>query len=74
MDMTAKPVKRVKHVPQRTCVGCRTVLAKRQLIRVVRTAEGCWWIRPVSWLAAGLTCMTAVSVGNAACEGPCPMP
>jgi uncharacterized protein len=40
MDMTAKPVKRVKHVPQRTCVGCRTVLAKRQLIRVVRTAEG----------------------------------
>lgn len=38
--MTAKPVKRVKHVPQRTCVGCRTVLAKRELIRVVRTAEG----------------------------------
>jgi predicted RNA-binding protein YlxR (DUF448 family) len=38
--MTAKPVKRVKHVPQRTCVGCRTVLAKRSLIRIVRTAEG----------------------------------
>jgi len=31
---------RVKHVPQRTCVGCRTTLAKRELIRVVRTAEG----------------------------------
>ncbi|NUM47068.1 MAG: YlxR family protein [Anaerolineales bacterium] len=29
-----------KHIPQRTCVGCRTVLAKRELIRVVRTAEG----------------------------------
>jgi uncharacterized protein len=38
--MTAKPVKRVKHVPQRTCVGCRTVLAKRELIRIVRTSEG----------------------------------
>ena len=38
--MTAKPVKRVKHVPQRTCVGCSTVLAKRELIRIVRTAEG----------------------------------
>ncbi len=38
--MTAKPVKRVKHVPQRTCVGCRTVLAKRSLIRIVRTSEG----------------------------------
>lgn len=31
---------RPKHVPQRTCVGCRTVLAKRQLIRLVRTPEG----------------------------------
>lgn len=31
---------RVKHVPQRTCVGCRTVMPKRQLVRIVRTAEG----------------------------------
>jgi len=30
----------VKHVPQRTCVGCRQVLAKRSLIRVVRTPDG----------------------------------
>ncbi len=29
-----------KHVPQRTCVGCRTVQPKRSMIRVVRTAEG----------------------------------
>ncbi|MBI5935257.1 MAG: YlxR family protein [Chloroflexi bacterium] len=38
--MTAKPAKRVKHIPQRTCVGCRTALAKRSLIRIVRTGEG----------------------------------
>lgn len=38
--MAKKPVKRVKHVPQRTCVGCRQVLSKRTLIRVVRTSEG----------------------------------
>jgi uncharacterized protein len=38
--MAKKPVQRVKHVPQRTCVGCREVLPKRTLIRVVRTAEG----------------------------------
>jgi len=38
--MATKPVKRVKHVPQRTCVGCRTVLPKRSLIRIVRTTEG----------------------------------
>lgn len=29
-----------KHIPQRTCVGCREVLSKRTLIRVVRTPEG----------------------------------
>ena len=29
-----------KHVPQRTCVGCRTVLAKRTLTRVVRQPDG----------------------------------
>ena len=38
--MTKKPAQRVKHVPQRTCVGCREVLPKRKMIRIVRTAEG----------------------------------
>lgn len=38
--MAKKPTKRVKHVPQRTCVGCRQVLAKRTLVRVVRAADG----------------------------------
>ena len=38
--MSRKPVQRVKHVPQRTCVGCREVLPKRKMIRIVRTAEG----------------------------------
>lgn len=32
--------KRPKHIPQRTCVGCREVLAKRSLIRIVRTDTG----------------------------------
>ena len=40
MDVAKKPVQRVKHVPQRTCVGCREVLPKRHMIRVVRTEEG----------------------------------
>jgi predicted RNA-binding protein YlxR (DUF448 family) len=30
----------LKHVPQRTCVGCRTVLPKRTLVRLVRRPEG----------------------------------
>ena len=29
-----------KHIPQRTCVGCRRVQGKRQLVRVVRQADG----------------------------------
>jgi predicted RNA-binding protein YlxR (DUF448 family) len=31
---------RVKHVPQRTCIGCRETLSKRELMRIVRTSEG----------------------------------
>jgi len=35
-----------KRVPQRTCVGCHTVLPKRQLVRLVRTAQGTVAIDP----------------------------
>lgn len=28
-----------RHVPQRTCVGCRTTSTKREFVRVVRTNE-----------------------------------
>lgn len=31
---------RKKHIPMRTCVGCRSTLPKRDLIRVVRDPEG----------------------------------
>ncbi len=40
MKVSKKPVQHVKHIPQRTCVGCRTVMPKRQMIRLVRTTEG----------------------------------
>jgi len=32
--------KRIRHIPQRTCVGCRQVKDKHDLIRIVRTPEG----------------------------------
>jgi len=38
--VSGKAVKRPKHIPQRTCVGCHTVLPKRSLIRLVRQPEG----------------------------------
>ena len=40
MKVPKKPVQRVKHVPQRTCVGCREVLPKRNLVRLVHTTDG----------------------------------
>lgn len=33
------PMRR-KHVPQRTCVACRQVRPKKELIRIVRSPEG----------------------------------
>lgn len=38
--MAGKRGIRPKHVPQRTCVGCREVLPKRNLIRITRGPEG----------------------------------
>lgn len=35
-----KKLRKHKHVPQRTCVGCREVLPKRSLIRIVRGPQG----------------------------------
>ncbi|MBC7250420.1 MAG: YlxR family protein [Anaerolineae bacterium] len=29
-----------KHVPLRTCVGCRQVRSKREMVRIVRTPTG----------------------------------
>lgn len=40
MVTSSKPRSRPKHIPRRTCVGCRRSGAKRDLVRVVRTAEG----------------------------------
>jgi predicted RNA-binding protein YlxR (DUF448 family) len=35
-----KKPRRIKHVPQRTCVACREVQAKGTLVRLVRTPDG----------------------------------
>jgi predicted RNA-binding protein YlxR (DUF448 family) len=40
MATKARSGPRPRHVPQRTCIACRTTEAKRGLIRVVRTPEG----------------------------------
>ncbi len=40
------PGKRRKHIPLRSCIACRERVPKRELIRVVRTAEGTIEIDP----------------------------
>ena len=37
-ERTAMP--RGKHIPQRTCIGCRQIKPKRDLARIVRTPAG----------------------------------
>jgi predicted RNA-binding protein YlxR (DUF448 family) len=37
---SGKSTKPGKHIPQRTCIGCRQVLNKRGLTRIVRTPDG----------------------------------
>ena len=38
--MVKKSNRRSKHIPRRTCVGCREVLPKRSLIRIVNGPNG----------------------------------
>ena len=40
MKITKGAAPRLKHVPQRTCIGCRKVRPKRDLIRLVHTSSG----------------------------------
>jgi len=40
MKSTSSRSIRTRHVPQRTCLGCRQVKAKRELIRIVNTPDG----------------------------------
>lgn len=41
-----------KHIPERSCVACRTVRPKRHLVRLVRTPEGTVEV-DISWRKPG---------------------
>ncbi len=38
--MVKKSKRRTKHLPRRTCVGCREVLTKRTMTRIVKGPDG----------------------------------
>lgn len=43
--------RRARRQPQRTCVGCRSILGKRDLVRIVRTPSGEIVVDPTGKLA-----------------------
>jgi predicted RNA-binding protein YlxR (DUF448 family) len=43
-----KPQPRQKRIPQRTCIACKQIRPKRELIRVVRTPDGHIILDPTS--------------------------
>lgn len=43
---TGKKNTRLKHIPQRTCIGCHETKPKRELVRIVRTQNGAVEIDP----------------------------
>ena len=61
-----------KHKPMRTCVGCRRVRGKREMIRVVRSPDGVVRVDPKgkasgrgAYLCANATCWeTALTKGQ----------
>ena len=60
-----------KHIPRRTCVGCREVQGKRQLLRVVRQVEGHVQIDPTgkapgrgAYIHAQLSCWNQALSGG----------
>jgi predicted RNA-binding protein YlxR (DUF448 family) len=60
-----------KHIPQRTCIGCREVQGKRQMVRIVRSPEGRAHLDPTgkqpgrgAYLHAKLACWQAALTGG----------
>ena len=40
ITLSQKEYRRPKHIPQRTCIGCRGIKPKRELIRIVLAPSG----------------------------------
>jgi predicted RNA-binding protein YlxR (DUF448 family) len=62
---------RIRKTPQRTCVGCRAVRPKNELIRIVRTPDGVVEVDPTgkksgrgAYICPGATCLDRAMKGN----------
>jgi len=57
--------------PQRTCIGCRTVRPKKELVRIVRTPEGEVVVDPTgrksgrgAYICPAVACLDKALAGN----------
>jgi predicted RNA-binding protein YlxR (DUF448 family) len=62
---------KVKKIPQRTCIGCKTVRPKKELIRIVRTPENEVLIDPTgkksgrgAYICPSLACLELAFKGS----------
>ena len=62
---------KVKKIPQRTCLGCKSVKPKKELIRMVRTPEGEVLVDPTgkksgrgAYTCASIDCLEASFRGS----------
>jgi Predicted nucleic-acid-binding protein implicated in transcription termination len=62
---------KVKKIPQRTCLGCKSVKPKKELIRMVRTPDGEVLVDPTGkksgrgvYTCASLDCLEASFKGS----------
>lgn len=62
---------KIKKVPQRTCVGCKQVKEKRELLRIVRTPEQKIMIDPTgkrsgrgAYICKSISCLEAALAGR----------
>ncbi|HBF39399.1 MAG TPA: DUF448 domain-containing protein [Firmicutes bacterium] len=61
---------KVKKIPQRTCLGCKSVKPKKELVRMVRTPDGEILVDPTGkksgrgvYTCASLNCLEATFKG-----------
>lgn len=62
---------RVRKVPERTCVGCRTTRPKKELTRIVRDPEGALHVDPTgkrsgrgAYICPSVACLDAAIKGK----------
>ncbi len=60
-----------KHIPERTCIGCREKKPKRELIRIVRTPDGEVFFDPTGktsgrgcYICPSVSCLKKALKGN----------